>query len=137
MLTTVRSAVLLHFCLKQVALAVDELVSGTLFERLERGVVMIVIVLDDLECPTSLDDVPAQHVKIHLVSERIMSRLPKQLNRLTQGEIRRSRQPVESIQEPPRVLHYFKRLREFPERFHCLVRGRCRPLVIAVRPVRI
>ena len=71
-----RPAVFLHLLLEQVALTLHEFVAGALLELLEFRVVVVVIVLDDLECPPALDDVPAQNVTVNLVCELVMPRLP-------------------------------------------------------------
>src|SRR5829696_856711 len=82
----VRPAVLLHLRLEQVPSAPDELVARELLQRLEGGVVPVVVLLDDLEGPAAPQDVAAHQLGVDTVGELGVAGLAEQLDGVAEGQ---------------------------------------------------
>lgn len=110
------AAVFLHLGLEQVSLAVDQLVTNLLVDRLESGVIVVVVVLDDLEGPAPFNDVAAHDFELNLIGEIAMASRTQTFDGIIKSQIGHTAQPMEGIQEPASILDDFERLGELAGR---------------------
>jgi len=110
----VSTTALLHLGLEHVPLSVLESVSDTLFLRAKNRPVVVIELLDDLECPATGDDV-ATH-QLVLESSRVfpVAAGPELVGGLTEQTVGVSDQLMHVVQMPPRALDTLERLGQFP-----------------------
>src|SRR6185503_17559454 len=83
----VRALALLHLGLVDVATTLDECVSGGPLGVLDRRVVAVVVLLDDLERPATLEHVASDDLLVDAVGDRIVTGRPQHLDGLADGQV--------------------------------------------------
>ena len=116
-----RAAVLLHLRLEEVATPLHELVARLLLEGPERGVVGVVVLLDDLEGPPALEDVATDQLVLQPVGQVVMARLPEPGDGLAEGEVSGAGEAVEGVEVAAGSLDRFECLGELADRRDGLV----------------
>jgi len=107
----VRAAPLLHVRLEHVARALLQLRTHALFMVTEQRPVVVVELLDDLEGPTSVQDVAAHDFVLESVGHCAMPGLTQLVARFAKQKIGMAHQLMERIQMAAGALHEFERLR--------------------------
>ncbi len=128
-------AVLLHLRLEEVTPAAHELVARPRLEPLERRVVVVVVLLDDLEGPSPLDHVPADELGLELVGQGIVTGLSEEVDGISEGEVGGPRHPVEAVEAAARVLDDLERLGQLAERLDGGIVDSVRTAVLGDRQV--
>ena len=111
----VRAPLLLHLGLEEVPTTRDELVSRHPFEFDERRVIAVVVLLDDLERPPSLDDVAADELGLDPVGEIVMPGAAQLVDSVAEGEVGLAGEPVEGVQVAAGVFGDLERLGQLAE----------------------
>ena len=110
MAPAVGAPVLLHLGFEEVTASADERGPGRLLTILERRVVPVVVVLDDLEGPATLDDVASHQLGVDLIGQFRVARPAQQVHGLSQGEVRHPGHSMEAIEVTAGVLHHLEGL---------------------------
>ena len=89
---------LLHLCLVEVSLALDELVAGLALEVAERRPVGVVVLLHELEGPAAVDDVATDELGVDPVRQLLVACLAQQVDSLTESPVGGAGAAVEGVQ---------------------------------------
>lgn len=118
---SVRSSALFHLRLEDVADSTFQLVADTSFVIAEHRPVGVVELFDDLECPPSFDDVPADQVFVETVGDLAVPGRAKVVGGVTEQQIGMTHQLVKRIQMAPGALQALQRFRKFSDSRHGVV----------------
>jgi hypothetical protein len=130
-----RSLVLFHPRLVQVPSALGQLLPCVSFKIAEELPVVVVIVLDDLECPATRDDVSAQQFGFEPIGDGGVPGLPQRFDRVAQLNVGGAGQLVEGVEVPAGAFAGLQGLGQLSECFHRLVADTTRCGVALVRQV--
>jgi hypothetical protein len=109
------AALFFHLRFVHVARAALQLAANSAFVLSEPRPVIVVELLDDLECPPPVENVPADEVPLEPVCCVAVSRCPQFVAGFTEGEVGAAHQLVKRVERPPGPFHPLQRLGDRPD----------------------